>query len=217
VQKKLLRVIQERKIVRIGGKKDIDLDIRIITATNVDLRESVKKGEFRDDLFHRINEYYLELPPLRERGDDIILLSNRFILRYNAKFGKEVKDLDDDCKELFKMYNWPGNVRELENTIKHAILMSDNLITKANLPKSLLDRVEAGEGSDTAGQDAAGSLLSGDEIIPLKDACGKAREIVEKDMIIKALKKFKWNKTKVAEVLKVDYKTLYNKMKEYGL
>jgi DNA-binding NtrC family response regulator len=214
VQKKLLRVLQERKIVRIGGKKNIDLDIRIITATNVDLKESVKKGEFRDDLYHRINEYYLELPPLRERGDDVALLASRFILRYNAKFGKNVKDIDDEVREMFRMYTWPGNVRELENTIKHAIIMADSYITKANLPKSLLDRAEAGEGMPAGG---GVQILGGDEIIPLKDACGRAREIVEKDMIMKALKKFKWNKTKVAEALKVDYKTLYNKMKEHGL
>jgi DNA-binding NtrC family response regulator len=216
VQKKLLRVLQERSIVRLGGKKSIDLDIRIITATNVDLKESIKKGEFRDDLYHRINEYELELPPLRERGHDAALLASRFILRYNVKFGKDVKDLDDDVKEIFRMYSWPGNVRELENTIKHAIIMADNYITKANLPKSLLDAVESGENCGIK-EGTGVSMMPDGEIMSLKDACGKARELVEKDMIIKALKKFKWNKTKVAEVLKVDYKTLYNKMKEYGL
>ena len=217
VQKKLLRVIQERKIVRIGGKKTIDLDIRIITATNVDLAEAVKKGEFRDDLFHRINEYYLELPPLRMRGDDILLLAGRFILKYNLKFGKNVKDIDDEVKQIFTDYSWPGNVRELENTIKHAILMADAVITKANLPKSLTDRVMMGEAADYSGNPEGADAGTAGEIMSLKDACGRAREHIEREMIMKALKKFKWNKTKVAEALKVDYKTLYNKMKEYGL
>ena len=217
VQKKLLRVLQERKIVRIGGKKTIDLDIRVITATNVDLAEAVKKGEFRDDLFHRINEYYLELPPLRMRGDDVLLLAGRFILKYNSKFGKNVKDLDDEVKQIFTEHTWPGNVRELENTIKHAIIMADTVIVKANLPKSLTDRFIAGAAENFPASPGGGDGENDGEILSLKDACGRAREQIERDMIMKALKKFKWNKTKVAEALKVDYKTLYNKMKEYGL
>jgi len=216
VQKKLLRVLQERKIVRIGGKKTIDLDIRVITATNVDLNEAVKKGEFRDDLFHRINEYYLELPPLRTRGDDVLLLANRFIMKYDLKFGKNVKDVDDEVKRIFMDYSWPGNVRELENTIKHAIIMADNVITMANLPKSLTDRAMMEPSYGTADVSGYGQGEDG-EILSLKDACGRAREQIEKEMIMKALNKYKWNKTKVAEALKVDYKTLYNKMKEYGL
>jgi DNA-binding NtrC family response regulator len=183
----------------------------------VDLAEAVKRGEFRDDLFHRINEYYLELPPLRMRGDDVLLLAGRFILRYNSKFGKSVKDIDDDVKQIFTDYSWPGNVRELENTIKHAILMDDTVITKANLPKSLTDRAMMGEAADYSGNQEGADAGQDGEIMSLKDACGRAREHIEREMIMKALKKFKWNKTKVAEALKVDYKTLYNKMKEYGI
>jgi DNA-binding NtrC family response regulator len=217
VQKKLLRVLQERKIVRIGGRKTIDLDIRVITATNVDLNEAVKKGEFRDDLFHRINEYYLELPPLRGRGDDVLLLAGRFIMKYNLKFEKNVKEIDDEVKQIFMDYSWPGNVRELENTIKHAIIMADTYITKANLPKSLTDRVAGGEHYGQPGMEGGAGGSDSGEILPLKDACGRAREQIEREMIVRALNKFKWNKTKVSEALKVDYKTLYNKMKEYGL
>jgi DNA-binding NtrC family response regulator len=217
VQKKLLRVLQERKIVRIGGKKTIDLDIRVITATNVDLKEAVKKGEFREDLYHRINEFYIELPPLRMRGSDIVLLTHHFIEKYNSKFNKNVKGADEEVMEFFMLYDWPGNVRELENAIKHAIIMAGEFITKNNLPKSLVDRtvpLAAAGGGNVAGKM---SFEIGDEVVPMKESLAKVREQVEREIILKALAKFKWNKTKVAEALQVDYKTLYNKMKEYGM
>lgn len=212
-QKKLLRVLQERKIMRIGGKKTIDLDIRIITATNVDLKESVKKGEFRDDLYHRLNEFYIEIPPLRDRSGDTDLLASHFILFYSRKFSKKVDGISEEVSEMFKKYSWPGNVREFENSIKHSLIMADGIIKKENLPKSLLDGMNAGN----AEKESSWHASDADENMSLKEACGKARETIEREMILKALEKYKFNKTKVAEVLQVDYKTLYNKMKEYGL
>lgn len=207
VQKKLLRVLQERKIMRLGGKKVIDLDIRIIAATNVNLKEAVKKGEFREDLYHRLNEFYVELPPLRERTGDIELLIGHFISKFNAKFGKNVKAVDEEVKNILLNYNWPGNVRELENVIKHAVIIAEDSITKTCLPKNLF----------TSSTDEINDKFSINGIMPLKVACNKVVEQVEKEMILRALKEYKYNKTKVAEVLQIDYKTLYNKIKEYGI
>ncbi len=217
VQKKLLRVLQERKITRLSGKKTIDLDIRVITATNVDLKAAINSGEFRDDLFHRINEFYLEIPALRKRGDDILLLANHFIKLYAGKFGKQVTGLDNEAAEFFMSYQWPGNVRELENSIKHSILMAEGKIGIKDLPKSLIEKPARKQELPFAQTPAEKTPDSEEQVMPLKEAFGKIREEVEKDLILKALEKFKWNKKRVSEALQIDYKTLYNKMKEYGI
>ncbi|MEI7542787.1 MAG: sigma-54 dependent transcriptional regulator [bacterium] len=214
VQTKLLHVLQEKTIIRVGGKQNINLDVRIITATNINLNEAVKKNIFRDDLLQRINEFYIELPPLRERGDDIRLLSNYFLLNYNIKFNKNVKTIDDEVVDVFYSYSWPGNVRELQNTIKHSLLMASSSINKACLPKNLLYRVEA-EKHDITTVDIINN--DSEEIKSLKSVSGEAKAFSEKTAIIKALKKFKWNKVKVAKALMIDYKTLHNKIREYEL
>ncbi|MCX8042459.1 MAG: sigma-54 dependent transcriptional regulator, partial [Thermodesulfobacteriaceae bacterium] len=210
IQKKLLRVLQEKKIMRIGGKKTIDLDVRIVCATNINLIEAIKKGEFRDDLYHRLNEFSVELPPLRERIGDINLLIDKFIQKLNNKYNKNIKAVSEEALSILNSYNWPGNVRELENAIKHAIIIAENdIIEKHHLPKHILFNKINDIKSNFNNENI--------EIMPLKDALQKYRIKVEKEIIIKALEYYKWNKTKVAEVLDIDYKTLYNKIKEYGI
>ncbi len=214
-QKKLLRVLQEKKITRIGGKKEINLDIRVITATNVDLKESVKKSEFREDLYHRINEFYIELPPLRKRNGDIELLINHFIIKYDKKYDKKVKHVSNDVMNFLTSYSWPGNVRELENVIKHSVIMCESETIEMNdLPKSLIKNKDfASEKVD----DLTNFEFKDEEILPIKDIMDKIKGDIERKIIIKALTRYKWNKTKVAEILQIDYKTLYNKIKEYKI
>jgi len=205
VQKKLLRVIEERKLNRLGGKKTLDLDIRLITATNVDLKEAVTKGEFREDLLHRINEFHIEIPPLRSRGEDIILLANHFIKQYGAKFGKNVGGLTPEAEALFAAYQWPGNVRELENAVIHSVLLARDRIALKDLPKSITGGAKAKK------EKAAHAIM------PLKEAFGKIKNEVEMDLIVRALEASGGNMKRTAEALQIDYKTLFNKLKEYGI
>lgn len=210
IQKKLLRVLQEKKVMRIGGKKNINLDFRIISATNVNLVEAISKGEFREDLYHRLNEILIELPPLRERIGDINILVNHFIDKFNKLFNKKILKISDEALRNLNNYKWSGNVRELENCIKQAVVICDsNTIESKHLPKYLINNYN--------NIFSFNNNFDNNEVIPLKKALEKYRNKVEKEIILKALNQYKWNKTKVAEALEIDYKTLYNKMKEYGI
>ncbi|MDD5688415.1 MAG: sigma-54 dependent transcriptional regulator [Elusimicrobia bacterium] len=136
-QAKLLRVLQEREIQHIGGNKTIKLDIRIIADTNIPLEVKVKNKEFREDLYHRLNEFDITIPPLRERGNDIFLLIEYFLEEANREFNKQITGFSDDVKELFISYKWPGNIRELKNTVKRAVLLADNIILPKHLPLNI--------------------------------------------------------------------------------
>ncbi len=142
IQKKLLRLIDERKIQRIGSPKAIPVDVRIIASTNESLEEKVVNGTFREDLFFRLNVFPIKLPPLRERGQDILLLANYFLEKYAKKYKKEIKEFSYTVKKIFENYIWPGNVRELENVIQQAILMAEKgIITENDLPEYLIKKV----------------------------------------------------------------------------
>ena len=223
IQVALLRVVQERKMRRVGGVKDIDLDVRIIVASNERLSELCKKGKFREDLYHRFNEFSIEVPPLRHRQDDIMMFADFFLEKTNAELGKSVKGFSDEVIRIFHIYNWPGNLRELNNVIKRATLLtSGELVEVASLPFEITHfeklNFEPAEPvlADTA--IAAGPVVveTVKKHIPLNDYGMKHASIdAEFELIVEALKKCNYNKSKAAQLLNIDRKTLYNKMKQY--
>jgi two-component system response regulator HydG len=216
IQVSLLRVVQERKIRRVGGNKDIDLDVRIIVASNERLWDSARKGKFREDLFHRFNEFSMEVPPLRERKGDIMLFANHFLKLTNAELEKNVKGFTKEVEQIFLSYPWFGNLRELKNVIKRSTLLTDgDLIEAKSLPfeiahyiKLQFERpgIEAADDDEDEFDDTDSSYEN-----KLKSANLDA----EYEVILSALKKANYNKSKAAKLLNIDRKTLYNKMKQF--
>lgn len=197
LQIKLLRAIERREIERVGGVKSIPIDVRIISATNVPLYEMVKNGQFREDLYHRLNVVTLFIPPLRERGKDVLVLANYFINKFSSKFNKNILGLSNEVKEIFLNYNWSGNVRELQNAIEYGINMEDsNYITKENLPfqfKKMKLKTE------------------NNRIVTLED--------LEKQHIKRALDKCGWTekgRIEAADRLGISRATIYRKIKKYN-
>lgn len=207
-QIKLLRVLQERKIRRIGGTSDINIDVRIITATNEDLSKAVREGKFREDLYHRLNEFKIELSPLRQRKEDILLFAKHFLGKANKLLNKEVETFAPSVEERLMEYQWYGNLRELNNVIKRAVLLSSGKeITLETLPNEILN-ASSFQSNSTINSDGAhqeGNLL--------KSVTSNA----ERQAIIDVLEKTGFNKSKAAEVLQIDRKTLYNKLKAYDI
>jgi two-component system response regulator HydG len=192
-QIQLLRALQERKIKPVGSNKEIEVDIRIITATNEDLREAVKNGDFREDLYHRINEFSIHSPSLVDREEDLMIFSDFFLSKSNQELNKEVIGFSPEVVTIFQNYRWPGNLRELQNCIKRATLLSQgNFIEKTVLP------VEFFHNSDKVMNDFS---LSENE----------------KEAILYALNQTKNNKSEAARLLKINRKTLYNKLKLYDI
>ena len=202
VQSKLLRVIEDRTIYRVGSRKDIKLDIRFIFATNRDLRKEVVKGNFREDLFYRVAVFPIELPPLRERKEDIPLLVEYFIDLYSHRIKKPVKGIEEKAMDLLLEYNWPGNVRELENVIERAIILCKG---KKITPEDIMIYTPEKE------EDYENLPMN------LKEAGEIALKRAEVSVIKRALKESNGNKKKAAKLLGISYKTLYNKMNQYGI
>jgi len=204
-QIKLLRALQERVISRVGDNKDIKVDVRLIVATNADLIKQLENNEFREDLFHRINGFKIEIPALRERGEDILEFVDFFINKANESFQKNVVGLDDVVRKLFLEYDWPGNIRELQNIINRAVLLSGNQFIR---PEVLPQEITQLSGEQESGiPEIAGSMSD------LKEAT----EVTEKEVIANALIKANYNKSKAAKMLNIDRKTLYNKIKQYEI
>lgn len=203
VQVKLLRAIQERIVQPIGSHKEIRVDVRILTATNDDLAESVRKGEFREDLYHRLNEFKLRVPSVKERGDDLYEFLNFFREAANAELQRQVKTFDEEVLKLFENYDWPGNLREMKNVVKRAVLLSkDDKITLNTIPAEMIDNMRSLETKEkTAG------------VYDLK----ALQEVQEREMILKTLQEVRFNKSKAARILNIDRKTLYLKMDKYGI
>jgi len=227
IQISLLRVVQERKMRRVGGTKDIELDVRIIIASNEKLWDAARKGKFREDLYHRFNEFSIDVPPLRQRPDDIMLFANHFLSITNDELGKNLKRFSPEVESIFRGYVWYGNLRELKNVIKRATLLSDGEQVEAtSLPfeishynKLQFDSAPA-EPAKTYYQPQQPQPVEDDVIDissrPLSETTLKGASIdAEYDMILKALKKVNFNKSKAAKLLNIDRKTLYNKMKQY--
>jgi two-component system, NtrC family, response regulator HydG len=204
-QIKLLRVIQERRIKRIGATKDIPIDVRIIAATNEDLTKSVKEGRFREDLYHRINEFKIQLSPLRERKEDILIFANYFLEKANQALHKSVKSFSPEVLTQITNYFWYGNLRELNNVVRRAVLLTvGDEVQSDSLPQEII-------------QAHSSLILPGDMV---DDSIGLLKSIAgsaERQAIIDVLEKVNYNKSKAAELLKIDRKTLYNKLKLYNI
>jgi two-component system response regulator HydG len=213
VQTSLLRVVQERKMKKIGGLKEIDLDVRILVASNENLMDAHKKGKFREDLFHRFNEFSIEVPSLKDRQKDIMIFANYFLSRANADLDKQINGFSPDVVECFMKYSWPGNIREMKNVLKRAALLCDEDMIQAKfLPVEISnpDKFIQTGSSFAASAAAARNQVAG---FDLKSAAHEA----EYETIAKVLKQVNYNKTKAAKILNIDRKTLYNKMKAYNL
>jgi two-component system, NtrC family, response regulator HydG len=204
VQVKLLRAIQERIIQPIGSNKEIKVDVRILTATNDDLAESVKRGEFREDLYHRLNEFKLKVPALRERGQDFNEFLEFFRTEANRELGRKVASFHPDVLRLFQQYDWPGNLRELKNVVKRAVLLttSEEVVMSA-IPAEMVEGVRK-------------SGVNREVSPPIYDL-KLLQEAQEKEMIVKTLQEVRYNKSKAARILNIDRKTLYLKMEKYGI
>lgn len=208
VQIKLLRAIQERIIQPVGSNKEIKVDVRIITATNDDLAESVKKGTFREDLYHRLNEFKLNVPPLRERKSDFQEFLDFFREGANQELDRQVSGFDAEVVEVFNSYDWPGNLRELKNVVKRAVLLTtDNTVRKEALPAEMFSV----DKSAAIAASPASTSTSG--MYDLK----AIHESQERETIIRTLQEVRYNKSKAARMLNIDRKTLYLKMEKYGI
>lgn len=206
----LLRVIQERKMKRIGGTKEILLDVRIIVASNENLADAYRRGKFREDLFHRFNEFSIHVPPLRERKDDILLFAKFFLEKSNAELNKNIKDFEPDVIRYFLDYPWYGNLREMKNVIKRAALLTEGESIEA---KALPLEISNHSKLIFPESKTAEELIPKDHTPNLKAAAHEA----EYEMILKVLKQVNFNKSKAAKLLNIDRKTLYNKMRAFDL
>lgn len=207
IQASLLRVIQERKFKRIGGTKEIEVNVRIIVATNENLQDAYRNGKFREDLYHRFNEFSIDLPPLRSRKEDIPLFANFFLQKTNKELNKNIEGFEDDVMKMFTSYSWPGNLREFRNVIRRSVLMNNGgKISTATLPNEITGFIN---------QKSIAAVIETEVFKPvsldLKDTASKA----EYEAIMKVLKEVNFNKTKAAELLHIDRKTLYNKIKSF--
>lgn len=211
VQASLLRVIQERKFKRIGGTKETNVDVRILVASNENLQEAYQEGKFREDLYHRFNEFSIQMPPLRARQGDIEAFAQFFLEKTNRELNKNIEGFDDNVMQMFHQYAWPGNLREFRNVVRRAVLLTDAGAIKAEvLPWEITQSVDIEHIAPSNGNGHTTPLKKTDSA-DLKDAAAKA----EYDTIMNVLKEVNFNKTKAAEILKIDRKTLYNKIKIY--
>lgn len=214
VQATLLRVIQERKFKRVGGNKETNTDVRIIVASNENLQEAYRKGKFREDLYHRFNEFSINLPSLRSRRDDILAFADFFLAKTNTELEKDVIGFEDDVLQTFLQYSWPGNLREFRNVVRRAVLLTSpgEKINSTSLPWEI-NNIEPlhGNGQMDNIKPAAVIASSPKKELDLKDAASRA----EYETIMAVLQQVNFNKKKAAEVLNIDRKTLYNKIKNF--
>ncbi len=220
-QIKLLRVLQERKIRRIGSNQDVPVDVRIIVATNEDLRDAVRQGRFREDIYHRINEFEMQLSPLRERKADIMVFAEHFLELANRQLEKDIHGFEEETREKLKDYYWHGNLRELQNVVKRAVLLTQSDYIEADvLPQEILSPQYL-TSVDTSMANVQVSYDPGRPGVPVISQSAanlkSVSESAERAAILKVLEKTGYNKTKAAEVLNIDRKTLYNKLKAYDI
>ena len=203
LQAKLLRVLQEREVERIGSNKPIRVDIRVIAATNTNLEDAVSKGKFRQDLYFRLNVVPVSIPPLRDRKEDIPLLANHFLNKFNAAFNKKIPGFAEKAVDVLSRYHWPGNIRELENLVERIVVLStgDGLIELKNIPLEILMNSEQ-EPQDSDYQ---------------KSGLIKIREEFEKRIVLNVLEAAQWNQTEAAKILKINRNTLIQKSRQFGI
>ncbi|MFW5754382.1 MAG: sigma-54-dependent transcriptional regulator [Marinilabiliaceae bacterium] len=197
VQMKLLRAIQERRAHRLGGNKEFQIEARILSASNDDLRENALKGSFREDLYHRLNEFTITIPPLRDRKDELMRFAGHFLSLAANEFNKDIRTFSEEVHDIFCRYQWPGNLRELRNVIRRAVLLSNGgVIESSVIPPELIENASAEK--------------------PSTDLSREKNES-EKQLILKTLEKARYNKSKAAQMLGIDRKTLYNKLQRYEI
>src|SRR6266478_3424525 len=212
MQVKLLRAIQESEFERVGGVKTTRVEVRLIAATSRDLTREIAAGRFREDLYYRLNVVPVQLPPLRERREDIPLLVEHFRQKYNARLKKNVERIEDDALAALSGYSWPGNIRELENVLERTILFAERpVIRAADLPPSLRNRPAM---PDDAAPSASGLPSTPG---PLKEIVKEQVQAIERDLIVRGLEVTNGNVTRTAKLLKISRKSLQMKMKEFGL
>ena len=197
VQIALLRVLENQQIERVGSNRTIPVNVRVVAATNENLETMITEGKFREDLFYRLNVYYIELPPLRERKEDILLIAEYFIERFNTEFGKNITSIEDDAAEMIEKYLWLGNVRELRNIILRGMISAKDTIRKKDLPESMIKGIPKGE--------------------EIRFQAGTSLPDIERVSIIKTLRMANGNKLKAAELLGISRRSLYNKLEDYEI
>jgi DNA-binding NtrC family response regulator len=198
LQAKLLRVLEERRVRRVGGSTELKLDVRVLAASNRDIAQAVRDGKLREDLYYRLNVFTIELPPLRERLDDLPLLISSFVQHYAGVNNRDVIDVDDECLAALRSHSWPGNVRQLRNVIERALIICrGRTIGRHDLPEEFqsISQVDTGY---------------------VKMRLGSTLEEMEKELILRTIEFANGNKTRAAQVLGVSAKTLYNKLERYG-
>jgi len=208
----LLQVLQEGRFTRLGSNQETEVEVRILAATNRKLDEALKDGSFREDLYYRLNVVNLDIPPLRERKEEITFLSKHFLEKLGPQYGSTVTSLPKDLEQLFGSYNWPGNVRELENLVKRYIVLQD----AESIREELESKMTSGVSEEIDGM-AESYLQASDGEVDLKVISKKAAAVAEKDMITKTLRRLQWNRWKAAQELKVSYKTLLTKIQQYKI
>ncbi len=217
LQVKLLRFLQEKVIQRVGGREDIVVDTRIVAATNVDIQESIQNGKFREDLYYRIGVIAIELPPLRERGEDIELLANIFLRRFGDEFGQKVRGFSSSALQWLRSYAWPGNVRELENKIKRAVVMAETPIVEA-CDLGFEEKQEMTASDQACGGETLQSAPTvANEFSFAGTTLKEARRQVESALLQQAMERSQGNVLKAAEELAVSRPTFYDLLKKHGL
>jgi transcriptional regulator with GAF, ATPase, and Fis domain len=211
IQAKLLRVLEERRFERVGGTQSIDVDVRIVVATNRNLQKLAEEKLFREDLYFRISAVPMTIPPLRDRGNDVLLLADHFLEKFKREFAKPGLELSDDARDRLLHYRWPGNVRELQNALERAVILADGISIRSDnlqLPTAKPDADHLPGGMLPEKFDWEGTL---------EEVTGRAASHVEKVLLENTMRECKWNKTRAAEKLSVTPKTLLAKLRSTGL
>ena len=210
-QTKLLRAIQEKTFFRVGGKKEVKVDLRLVVASNKDLNTAVNAGSFSRDLFYRLSEFTVVISPVRERSEDILHLAERFLRATNVELVKNVHGFSESAIDAMTRYDWPGNVRQIKSVVRRAVLVASDIITPEHLALPVLEPVAASPADPDPSQQLQWSG------IPLKEAVHRATAEVERRCLVEALRRTGGNKAKAARLLEIDRKTLHTKIKDYNI
>jgi two-component system response regulator AtoC len=210
LQAKLLQVLQDREFSRLGGKTDVQVDVRILVATNKDLERNVREGRFREDLYYRLNVINIDVPPLRERKKEIPVFVKYFFDFYRKKYGNGVRPPSQKLMRTFLRHRWPGNVRELENMVKRLVVLGD----EKGIIEELNSDIRMRKGFQRS---IAESINQLPPVLPLKEVSRRALMQAEREAILKILKQTNWNRKKAAQWLNISYKAILYKIKHYGL
>jgi len=217
LQAKLLQVLQDGEFSRLGSESDVNVDTRIIAATNRNLEDAVADGSFREDLYYRLNVVTVHLPPLRDRRDAVPLLVEQFLQKNNEQYRKDVAHLSPETMEIFAKYHWPGNVRELENMVRRMVVLGNEAAVVEEIKLSGTRLQEREDANDSLDLGALGADFSDAQGIDLKAISRRAAQLAEKGVIEKVLQETRWNRKEAAQRLQISYKALLYKMKENGL